>query len=257
MVVPGPTSACVALVGHRTTRKGHEDAAIPTQLDTDSLPEHRTRRMPDRRPLRGHSSSACSFRRLVDAGLPCEVDYGGKKGVRARRADIDRRPPGLWIKGVPRGSRAVATTNRTEPRAVAGSLVHIGYCSRSSVRESRCRRKQWPSESIAAGSVNPVVGWAFGPSALPGCRWGLRRSALGRPRRTKTSSLDATKRAPGGLTAWTRARSHRWAGSGTSAAASTWKVNRALPIQTSSESDSSMRSTGRLLTYVPLSEPPS
>lgn len=53
LVVPGPTSACVALVGHRTTRKGHEDAAIPTQLDTDSLPEHRTRRMPDRRPLRG------------------------------------------------------------------------------------------------------------------------------------------------------------------------------------------------------------
>jgi DNA-binding transcriptional ArsR family regulator len=35
------------------------------------------------------------FRTLRDAGLICDVDYGNKKGIRLRRADIDRRFPGL------------------------------------------------------------------------------------------------------------------------------------------------------------------
>jgi hypothetical protein len=35
------------------------------------------------------------FRTLVDAGLLSEINYGNKKGVRLRRADIDRRLPGL------------------------------------------------------------------------------------------------------------------------------------------------------------------
>ncbi|MFE6483086.1 ArsR/SmtB family transcription factor [Streptomyces sp. NPDC057757] len=35
------------------------------------------------------------FRTLVDSGLLCEINYGNKKGVRLRRADVDRRLPGL------------------------------------------------------------------------------------------------------------------------------------------------------------------
>lgn len=35
------------------------------------------------------------FRTLRDAGLICDIDYGNKKGIRLRRADIDRRFPGL------------------------------------------------------------------------------------------------------------------------------------------------------------------
>ncbi|OLS98215.1 ArsR family transcriptional regulator [Pseudonocardia sp. CNS-004] len=35
------------------------------------------------------------FRTLRDAGLICDIDYGNKKGIRLRRADIERRFPGL------------------------------------------------------------------------------------------------------------------------------------------------------------------
>ncbi|WP_262059769.1 ArsR/SmtB family transcription factor [Streptomyces sp. STR69] len=35
------------------------------------------------------------FRTLRDAGLICEINYGNKKGVRLRRAEINRRFPGL------------------------------------------------------------------------------------------------------------------------------------------------------------------
>ncbi|MCZ9349315.1 winged helix-turn-helix domain-containing protein [Streptomyces mutabilis] len=35
------------------------------------------------------------FRVLREAGLIDEIDYGNRKGIRLRRADIDRRFPGL------------------------------------------------------------------------------------------------------------------------------------------------------------------
>ena len=35
------------------------------------------------------------FRTLVDSGLLREINYGNGKGVRLRRADVDRRLPGL------------------------------------------------------------------------------------------------------------------------------------------------------------------
>ncbi|WP_205814178.1 helix-turn-helix domain-containing protein [Microbacterium sp. K24] len=35
------------------------------------------------------------FRKLRDAGLICEIDYGNRKGIRLRRSEINERFPGL------------------------------------------------------------------------------------------------------------------------------------------------------------------
>ncbi|MYW96901.1 helix-turn-helix transcriptional regulator [Amycolatopsis rubida] len=84
--------------------------------------EHRRSVMTELAADRGDSERGCNsfnlpiskqtqthhFRVLREAGLIDEIDYGNRKGIRLRRADVEKRFPGLLalLKAEPRGGTA-------------------------------------------------------------------------------------------------------------------------------------------------------
>ncbi|WP_047867550.1 MULTISPECIES: ArsR/SmtB family transcription factor [Nocardiopsis] len=91
--ISGPTAAQMELGVVLRALSDEHRRAVMIELATDGEDRERTCNSFDL-PI-SKQTQTHHFRALREAGLICEIDYGNRKGIRLRRADIDRRFPGL------------------------------------------------------------------------------------------------------------------------------------------------------------------
>ncbi|MFR9727794.1 ArsR/SmtB family transcription factor [Saccharopolyspora sp. MS10] len=91
--LPGPTVAQMGLGVVLRALSDEHRRAVMIELAADGEDRERTCNSFDL-PI-SKQSQTHHFRVLREAGLIREIDYGNRKGIRLRRADVDQRFPGL------------------------------------------------------------------------------------------------------------------------------------------------------------------